>query len=204
MTGSAQPRREASLPFRLALDLGPLAIYFAAFALSGHDIFLATGLFMATTLVAMLVSLVRFGRVSAIQCFSAVMVLVLGGLTIWLHQDWIIKVKPTIYYVTVSTILFYGLASGKPTLQLVLGQAYPGLTARGWWLLTRNWACFFLVLAFANELVWRTTSTSFWLGYKLWGSLPATMAFALANVPMLMRHGLAADAAENPPVLPEE
>ena len=201
---STRPVRPVGMGMRLTLDLGPLAVYFGAYALTHHNIFLATGLFMAATLVAMLVSLVRFGHVSAIQVFSAVMVLLLGGLTLWLHQDWIIKIKPTIYYLTVSAILFFGLATGRPTLQAVLGQAYPGLTAPGWRLLTRNWALFFLALAAANEAVWRHFSTSFWLSYKLWGSTPATVLFALANVPMLMRHGLTSEAAASPPTLPEE
>lgn len=189
---------------RLALDLGPLFVYFAAYALSRHDIFVATGLFMGVTIAAMLVSLLRFGHVSAIQLFSAAMVLVLGTLTIVLHKDWIIKVKPTIYYVTVSCALFYGLATGRPTLQLVLRQAYPGLTAQGWRILTRNWAVFFLVMAIANEIVWRSFSTEAWLGYKLWGSTPATILFALANMPILMRHGLGEDGATDPPVPPED
>ncbi len=198
------PAPQGGMGTRLALDLGPLAIYFAAYSFSHHNIFAATGLFMAATVAAMAISLLRFGHVSAIQCFSAVMVLLLGGLTIWLHQDWIIKVKPTIYYLTVASVLLFGLATRRPTLQLVLGQAYPGLTAEGWRLLSRNWAVFFLVLAGANELVWRSCSTSVWLSYKIWGSLPATIAFAMANVPMLMRHGLAADAAGDPAALPPE
>jgi intracellular septation protein len=189
---------------RLALDLGPLAVYFAAYSFSHHNIFLSTGLFMVATLVAMGVSWMRYGKISAIQCFSALMVLVLGGLTIVLHQEWIIKVKPTIYYVTLTLILFYGLLTGKPTLQAVLGQAYPGLTAQGWRLLTRNWAIFFALMAIANELVWRNTSTSFWLSYKLWGSLPATILFAAGNIPMLMKHGLAADGLKEEQVPPEE
>jgi intracellular septation protein len=196
--------QDAGIGMRLALDLGPLAVYFAAYTWSGHDIFLATGLFMGTTAVAMVLSLVRYGKVSPIQVFSAIMVLLLGGLTIWLHQDWIIKIKPTIYYVTVSAILLWGMATGRPTLQMVLGQAYPGLTAEGWRLLTRNWAWFFLLLALANEAVWRNFSTEFWLGYKLWGSMPATVLFAAANIPMLMRHGLTADATETIAIPPEE
>jgi intracellular septation protein len=195
--------KDTGIGMRLALDLGPLAVYFAAYSWSGKDIFLATGLFIAATAVAMIVSLLRYGKVSPIQVFSAIMVLLLGGLTIWLHKDWIIKIKPTIYYVTVSAILFWGIATGRPTLQMVLGQAYPGLTAEGWRLLGRNWALFFLVLALGNEAVWRNFPTEFWLGYKLWGSMPATLLFAAANVPMLMRHGLAnetpAEAAEDAP-----
>ena len=199
---SKSPPAEPGVAMRLALDLGPLAVYFAAFSFSGHNIYLATGLFMAVTAVAMIVSLIRFGKVSPIQIFSAVMVLILGGLTIWLHKDWIIKIKPTIYYVTVSALLLWGLVTGRPTLQMVLGQAYPGLDAEGWRLLTRNWAFFFLLLAIANEFVWRNFSTSAWLAYKLWGSMPATVIFAACNVPMLMRHGLAAD--DNKVALPPE
>jgi intracellular septation protein len=198
---SAAPK-DAGIVMRLALDLGPLVVYFAAFALTGHDIYIATAAFMGVTAIAMLVSLVRYGKVSPIQIFSAVMVLILGGLTIWLHRDWIIKIKPTVYYVTVTGVLVWGLANGKPTLKMVLGQAYPGLTDEGWRLLTRNWAVFFAALAIANEIVWRNFSTTAWLAYKLWGSMPATLIFAACNVPMLMRHGLAAD--DNKVVLPPE
>jgi intracellular septation protein len=195
---------EPSPLLRLALDLGPLAVYFAAYALTGKNIFAATGIFMGATALAMLLSLVRFGRISPMQIFSAIMVLVLGGLTLWFHQDWFIKVKPTIYYLMVSAILWFGLWTGKPTLKLALGSAYPGLDARGWVLLSRNWALFFIVMAVANEAVWRNSSTSFWIGYKLWGAMPATMLFALANMPMLLKHGLgetpAEVAADAPPV----
>ncbi len=202
---SATAKPEPGPLLRLALDLGPLPVYFAAYSLSGKNIFVATGIFMAATAVAMIVSLVRLGRISPMQIFSAVMVLILGGLTLWFHQDWFIKVKPTIYYLMVSAILWFGLWTGRPTLKLALGSAYPGLTTRGWMLLSRNWALFFIAMAVANELVWRNSSTSFWLGYKLWGAMPATMAFALANMPMLMKHGLgdetpAQAAADAPPV----
>ena len=79
----------------------------------------------------------------------------------------------------------------------MLGSAYPGLDAAGWAKLTRNWALFFGVMALVNEAVWRNSSTDFWIGFKLWGAIPATLLFALANVPMLMRHGLTRDEAES-------
>jgi intracellular septation protein len=193
-TAAAKP--EAGPMLRLALDLGPLVVYFAAYSLTGKNIYASTGIFMAATGAAMLFSLVRFGRISPMQVFSSIMVLILGGLTIWLHKDWIIKVKPTLYYLMVSGILGFGLLTGKPTLKLALGSAYPGLDERGWVLLSRNWAVFFLAMATANELVWRNFSTDFWIGYKLWGAIPATMLFALANVPMLLKHGLGETPAE--------
>ena len=189
-------KREISPGLRLALDLGPLLIFFAAFYFTGKNVFLATGLFMAATAFAMIVSVMKTGKVSAMLLFSGVMVLGFGGLTIWLHDESFIKVKPTLYYLMVAGILFFGLWTRKPTLKLVLGHAYPGLSERGWTLLSRNWAIFFLVLAASNELIWRTMSTEFWLGYKLWGALPATILFALANLPMLNRHGLNLDKTD--------
>ena len=75
-------------------------------------------------------------------------------------------------------------------LKSVLGSAYPGLDNEGWRKLTRNWALFFVAMAIANEAVWRNATTDFWISYKLWGAIPLTLIFAMANVPMLMRHGL--------------
>ena len=189
MTSPTKPA-EPGIGMRLALDLGPLAIYFATYAATKHDIFISTAVFMGVTAVAMLVSLIRFGKVSPIQIFSAIMVLILGGLTIWLHKDWIIKMKPTFYYSLVSGLLFFGLASGRPLLQQVLGSTYPGLDQDGWKKLTRNWAIFFAFMAALNEAVWRNSSTDFWVGFKLWGALPLTFLFAAANIPMLLKHGL--------------
>jgi intracellular septation protein len=90
-------------------------------------------------------------------------------------------------------------------LQAVLGSAYPGLSERGWVILTRNWILFFVGMAIVNEAVWRNTSTDFWVSFKLWGALPATFVFALANVPMLMRHGLQLEKGkEEPPIPPTQ
>jgi intracellular septation protein len=188
---------------KLLLDLGPLLAFFIAYWLTGKNIIVATGLFMAATVAAMLFSRISTGRVSPMLWFSGVMVLGFGGLTIWLHDDTFIKIKPTIYYVMVAGILIFGLATGRPTLKVVLGSAYPGLSEKGWALLSRNWAIFFVGMAIANEAVWRSTSTDFWLGYKLWGALPATLLFAAANIPMLMKHGLNNEAAETPKLPPQ-
>ncbi|MDB5672269.1 MAG: septation protein IspZ [Alphaproteobacteria bacterium] len=188
---------------RLITDLGPLVVFFAANALRG--IFFATAAFMVAILIAVIVSLIRYRRVSFLLLFSAFMVIVLGGLTLYFHQAWIIKIKPTIYYVLVASLLLIGLLSDRNLLKAVLGSVYPGLSDRGWKLLTRNWVIFFFAMAAANEIVWRTTSTDFWAGSKLWGFLPATFLFAIANVPMLMRHGLElGDAKVDPPVPPSQ
>ena len=198
---SVNEQERASPAAKLAIDLGPLIIFFAVNAWLG--IFAATGAFMAAIAAAMIVSKIKYRHISPMLWFSGVMVLVLGGITLWLHDETFIKIKPTIYYTTVAALLLFGLYTGRNLLKAVLGTAYPGLSERGWQLLTRNWAVFFLVMALINEAVWRTTTTEFWIGFKLWGFLPATFIFALANVPMLMRHGMQLEKAkEEPPVPP--
>jgi intracellular septation protein len=179
---------------KLLIDLGPLLVFFLVNFLAPvpafMKIFVATGSFMIAMVVAMIFSALRYGRISPLLWFSGVMVVILGGLTIWLHKEWIIKMKPTFYYALVSGLLFFGLATGRPLLRQVLGSTYPGLDQGGWTKLTRNWAIFFAFMAVLNEAVWRNSSTNFWVGFKLWGALPLTFLFAAANIPMLLRHGL--------------
>ena len=204
MTRAEEPQGAA----KLLIDLGPLLVFFLVNFLAPvpqvFKIFVATGAFMVAMVVAMIFSALRYGRISPLLWFSGVMVVVLGGLTIWLHKDWIIKMKPTFYYVLVSGLLWFGLATDRPLLQRVLGSTYPGLDERGWTKLTRNWAIFFAFMAVLNEAVWRNSSTNFWVSFKLWGAIPLTFLFAAANIPMLMRHGLmkedAVAAAEPGPV----
>ena len=187
---------------RLLVDIGPLLIFFLVNFLADGPakIFIATGAFMAAMMAAMVFTQLKYGKISPLLLFSGVMVLVLGGITIWLHDETFIKVKPTIYYMFVAGLLAFGLKTGRNFLKTVLGSAYPGLTDAGWLKLTRNWAWFFVFMAALNEGVWRTTSTDFWVGFKLWGAIPLTFLFAAANVPMLLRHGLTSDkeAAQEP------
>lgn len=197
---AAKAAREPGVGERLLIDLGPLAVFFIANLAFG--IFAATGAFMVAIAAAVAVSLIRYRHVSPLLWFSAAMVIVLGGATLWLHSEVFIKIKPTIYYLIVASLLAFGLATRRNLLKMVLGTAYPGLSERGWHLLSRNWAIFFVVMALANELVWRNTSTTFWAGFKLWGFIPATFLFAAANVPMLVRHGLQLGDSKNEPPIP--
>lgn len=194
---------------RLLIDLGPLLVFFATNAFAPvpetFRIFYATGAFMIAMMVAMIWSQIRYKHISPLLLFSGAMVLVLGGITIWLHEDWVIKVKPTVYYLIVAGLLGFGLATGRNLLKVVLEAVYPGLSDRGWKLLTRNWIGYFLLMAVVNEVVWRTQTTDFWVGFKLWFFLPATFIFALANVPMLMKHGMQLEPGkEEPPVPPSQ
>lgn len=182
---------------KLLIDLGPLLVFFAVNFLAPvpgiAKIFVATGAFMVAMVAAVAYSAIRFRHVSPLLWFSGIMVVILGGLTLWLHNETFIKLKPTIYYCFVAALLGFGLWKDKPLLKMVLGSAYPGLSDLGWKKLTRNWAIFFLAMGVLNELVWRNSSTDFWVGFKLWGAIPLTFLFAAANLPMLMRHGLTAE-----------
>jgi len=197
---SDNPNEEAGGGTRLLIDLGPLLVFFVANFLAPvpgpMKIFVATGAFMIAMLAAMLLSQVRFGKISPLLWFSGIMVVVMGGITLWLHDETFIKIKPTIYYAFVAALLAFGLYTGRPLLKMVLGSSYPGLDEEGWRKLTRNWALFFAGMAVLNEAVWRNTTTNFWVGFKLWGAIPLTFLFALANIPMLLKHGLTRDAAE--------
>lgn len=192
-------RREPAGGSQLLIDVGPLLVFFAANFFApvpqALKIFVATGAFMVAMIAAMLFSAIRYHRISPLLWFSGIMVVILGGLTIWLHDRTFIQMKPTIYYVLVSALLWFGLATDRPLLQRVLGSTYPWLDGTGWTKLTRNWALFFAFMAVLNEAVWRTTSWDFWIGFKLWGALPLTFLFAAANIPMLLRHGLMKDEA---------
>ncbi|HEX8533045.1 MAG TPA: septation protein A [Allosphingosinicella sp.] len=202
-------QRKASTGAKLAIDLGPLLVFFLVNGFAPVPdvlkIFYATGAFMAAMIVAMVISQIRYRHISPMLLFSGVMVMVLGGITLWLHNETFIKLKPTIYYLVAAGLLTFGVVTRRNLLETVLGSAYPGLSDRGWQLLTRNWILFFVAMALVNEAVWRNSSTDFWVGFKLWGALPATFIFALANVPMLMRHGMQLEkGTEEPPVPPTQ
>ncbi|MDB5703021.1 MAG: hypothetical protein JWN66_137, partial [Sphingomonas bacterium] len=158
--------------------------------------------FMIAIVAAMTVSKLRYRQVSPMLWFSAAMVLVLGSITLYFHNETFIKIKPTFVYASFAAILAFGLATGRPLLQSLLEAAYPGLTEQGWRKLTINWTIFFVCMAVLNEAVWRNSTTDFWVAFKLWGAIPLTLIFAIANVPMLMKHGL--NTGETlPPVPPE-
>lgn len=200
MTAEAASKREPGTGMKLAIDFGPLLVFFIANSVRG--VFTATAAFMLATAAAMIISKIKLGRVSPMLWLSGVMVLGFGGLTLWLHDETFIKLKPTIVYVMFASILFFGLVTGRPTLRIVLETAYPGLDDAGWHKLTRNWGLFFIAMAILNELVWRTQTTDFWVAFKLWGVTPLSLVFAMAQAPILMKHGVKIEKPE-PPITPQ-
>jgi intracellular septation protein len=196
------PRKKLPPLLKLALEMGPLALFFFANArpqmfsglLRGFDasdprvgIFTATAVFMVATLVALSVSYALTRHLPVMPLVSGVVVLVFGGLTLWLQDEVFIKMKPTIINSLFGAILLGGLVFGKSLISYVLDAVFD-LTEEGWRKLTLRWGIFFLALALLNEIVWRNFSTDFWVSFKVFGTMPLTFLFAASQVPLLMRY----------------
>lgn len=191
---SADGKAPANPWVRLAIDFVPLVIFFTVNSLA--DIYWATGTFMAAMVVSMIASRVLLREIPKMLWVNSAIVLVFGGLTIWLHNDLFIKIKPTILYTAFAAILFWGLLTGRPVLKAVLEAAYPAMLDEGWRLLTRNWAWFFLAMAVLNEAVWRSVSTDTWVTFKAWAVLPLSMIFAITQAPIMTRYAVPEKDAE--------
>jgi intracellular septation protein len=170
---------------KLLIEAGPLIAFFIANWLGG--IFWATGIFMIATLVALAASWLLTRKLATVPLISAAFVAVFGGLTLWLHDDIFIKVKVTLINALFGAILLGGLAFGQLFLKFVMGEAVK-MTDEGWWKLTLRWGLFFLFLAVLNEILWRTQPTDIWVNFKVFGLLPLTLLFALAQTPLMTRH----------------
>lgn len=181
---------------RLAIDFVPLLVFFGFN--SWFDIYWATGAFMVAMVGSMIASRIWLHEIPRMLWVNAAIVLVFGGLTLWLHNDIFIKIKPTILYTMFAIILFYGLISGRPVLKAVLEAAYPAMADEGWRLLTRNWAWFFLVMAALNESVWRNVSTDNWVAFKTWVVVPLSVLFAITQAPIMARYSTAAKDDSQP------
>ena len=177
---------------KLALDIGPLILFFAANARFG--IYAATAAFMVAIVVALGVSYALTRHLPVMPLVTAIIVLVFGGLTLVLHDELFIKVKPTIIYVLFGSVLLGGLAFRKPLLGMVFDSVF-NLTEEGWRKLTIRWILFFFVLAVLNEIVWRTQTTDFWVSFKLFGVIPLTLLFGALQIPLLTRYEVKEDNA---------
>ncbi len=171
---------------RLALDLGPLALFFGTYKLLGN-FFVATGVFMAAILGSLAMGYAAEKRLSPMPVVTALLVLVFGGLTIGLKSEVFLKIKPTVLYTFFSALLLGGLVFNRLFIKYVFEQAFD-LTETGWRSLTWRWGLFFVFLAVLNEIIWRNMSTDFWVSFKFAGVLPLTFLFALAQTPFVLKH----------------
>jgi len=192
MTGSnltenaAPPQRKALNPMlKFALELGPLALFFAVYSRLG--IFAATGVLMAGVVATLAVSYAMLRRFPVMPLVTAVIVVIFGSLTLIFHDETLIKIKPTALYLLFGAALFAGLWLKRPLLKILFDGALH-VTEEGWRKLTWRWAFFFFALAVLNEVIWRTQSTDVWVKFKTFGFLPITLLFALAQAPLIMRY----------------
>jgi intracellular septation protein len=219
--GAAFPkakRRKLQSPWlKFGVEMGPLILFFVANArpklfepavvpflpsriLSGPNagLFTATLVLMAAVAVALVVSFVATRRLPAVPLMTAALVLVFGGLTLYLQDATFIKMKPTVLYASFGIALIGGLAMNKLVLPIVFDTAMT-LTERGWRLLTLRWGGFFFALALLNEIVWRTQSNDAWVAFKFPGIFILILLFSLAQVPLITRHKLPDEEAECAP-----
>jgi intracellular septation protein len=174
--------------FKLATELGPLIVFFIANA--RYHLFVATGAFMVAIVVAMIASYMVTRHVPLMALVTGAIVLVFGTLTLVLHDETFIKVKPTIIYGLFAVTLGGGLLFGRSFIALLFDQMF-NLTPHGWRILTFRWALFFAAMAVLNEVIWRTQSTDFWVGFKALWVIPITMGFAILQMPLIKRYHVA-------------
>jgi intracellular septation protein len=201
-----EKRPQLNPSLKLALDLGPLLLFFLANSrpalflplvspilpvdvASGEraGIFVATAVFMAAVVIALAISYALTRHLPVMPLVTAAVVLVFGSLTLVLHDELFIKLKPTIIYLLFGGVLLGGLALGKPVLGMVFDSVFH-LTAEGWRRLTLRWALFFFALAILNEIVWRTQSTDVWVNFKVFGVVPLTFLFAALQYPLMTKY----------------
>ena len=194
--------REVSPLLKFVLELGPLVVFFFANSRGewlaktfpvltefGGPIFIATGLFMIATALALTVSWILTRTLPMMPLISGIVVLVFGALTLYLQNDTFIKMKPTIVNALFGVILLGGLLFGHSLLGYVFNSAFK-LNEEGWRKLTFRWGFFFLFLAVLNEVVWRGFSTDTWVAFKVWGTMPITILFTMAQMPLIMKHSI--------------
>ncbi|MBX3596492.1 MAG: septation protein A [Rhizobiaceae bacterium] len=210
-TGPSDPRqRKISPGLKFALEMGPLLIFFLAtfkghwlasvfpaLDLLGKPLFIATALFMIATIISLGVSWILTRSIPMMPLVSGAVVLVFGGLSIWLQNDTFIKMKPTIVYALFSAVLLGGLAFNRPLLGYVFDQAFQ-LDNDGWHKLTLRWGIFFIFCAALNEIVWRGLAAiyppdiadEYWAAFKLFGFTALTFLFVFSQMPLIMRHSI--------------
>jgi intracellular septation protein len=170
---------------KIALELGPLVVFFIANA--NADIFAATAWFMGAMVVSLALSWFILKRVAVMPLVTGVVVLIFGGLTLYLQDDTFIKMKPTIVNSLFGAVLLGGLVFGQSLLRYVFGDVYK-LKPQGWLVLTLRWGLFFFVLAALNEIIWRSFDTNTWVAFKVWGIMPLTIVFSMFQLPVLSKY----------------
>ncbi|KGJ04678.1 inner membrane-spanning protein YciB [Paracoccus sphaerophysae] len=188
---------------KAALDYGPLFAFLAVFLLyrdrtvtwggeTYPGLIVATLVFVPLTLLANAVLWAKTRTLSVMQLVTLAIVVIFGGLTVWLNDARFIKMKPTIIYLVLAGLLGLGLALRRNWLGVAMGEMVP-LAPEGWRKLTQRLVVLFLALAVLNEIVWRTQSDTTWVLFKTVGLIVLTIGFFAANMPLIRRYALPED-----------
>lgn len=179
---------------QIFVDLGPVIIFMLTYNLArgrvpaGEEIYVATGVFIAATVAAIAYAWFKQKRLPPMLIVTAVVVLVFGGLTLALHDPVFIKMKPTIVNLLYASVILGGLAVKQNVWKMLFQNAFPALPENVWTTFALRWGIFFIFLAILNEVIWRNFSEAFWANFKVFGVMPLTFLFMLANMPLLMKH----------------
>ena len=171
---------------KLFIDIGPLAVFFIYYKVSG-DLIEAILPLMLATIISVVISYILEKRIPIMPTLGAGIVVIFGGLTIIFDNKIFIFMKPTIINIIFAIILYGGIILKKPLLKYLLGSALK-LEEEGWTILTQRWAAFFIALAVLNEIVWRTMSEEFWVSFKVFGILPITFIFTMTQFPLIKKY----------------
>ena len=185
---------------KLTLELGPIVLFFAGFRffkdrtfhILGTDysgFIVMTAAFVALIAATTLILWRLTGSLSKMQIMTLVLVVVMGGLSVWLNDERFIKMKPTLLYLAFGGVLGFGLLRGQSYLKLVMEDALP-MQAEGWMILTRRLCAFFFALAVANEAIWRTFTTEAWVNFKTFGLTAALFLFFITQAKVIERFAL--------------
>lgn len=184
-----------------ALELGPVLGFFVAYLWLKDEVFpiggtdydgfvVVTALFIPVILASMGVLWWLTGHISRMQIVTAVLVVVFGGLTVWLNDDRFIKMKPTMVYSLLGGVLAIGLLRGQSYLRVVMGELLP-MEQEGWMILTKRMTGFFFLLAISNEIVWRTQTTEIWVYFETFVLTGATFVFFIAQAGLIQKYSTA-------------
>ena len=181
-------------PNSTLVDIGPVFAYVIAFAIAKRvysdgdtALYIGAGVFAVAITIAVIYSMLKFKKISAMLGLTAVIVIGSAAITIALQNPTVFKMKPTALNLLFGISILASLAMGKNVFRHFMGQSFK-LPDSAWRVFAMRWGFFFIFLAGLNEIVWRNTSTDFWTYFKLWGMFPITILFTLANMPLLLKH----------------